>query len=165
MPVLTNAQIATLQKTLAVTNNVLPRLEMLEALAQINMGMKPRVAELRAQREYLAQLATAALEIERQLGTPVNIPTKQESAGISYTPPTGPLMPVSPPPAPISMYQPPLATSGVPQTYSPPPAAGVPRIFIRNAIVLEPAEEANWRQRGYDVEFEPGVGWWGVRRS
>lgn len=76
MSVLTNAQVAALQRVLATCNQVLPRIEMLEALAAVNPDMRQRVAELRAQREYLVQLATTALEIDRQI-----VPT-QSKAGL-----------------------------------------------------------------------------------
>lgn len=109
MPVLTNAQVATLQRVLAITNNVLPRLEMLESLANINTAMRPRVHELRTQREYLAQLATAALEIERQLGGTVSVPPIATSGGVTYSPPTSYSPPYSPPPPP----PPPMTYSGI----------------------------------------------------
>lgn len=164
MPVLTSAQVATLQKTLAVTNNVLPRLEMLEALANINMGMKPRVQELRAQREYLAQLATAALEIERQLGGAVTPTPVQTTAGVAWQPP--PMAYPQPAPAPSGFapmntapYDPTREPTGVPG-----PTTSVQRRFIRSSPILDPAEETLYRQQGWNLEYEPGVGWWAVRR-
>lgn len=65
--ILTNPQIATLQRVLAACNHVLPRIEMLEQLAAINPTIAQRAAELRAMREYQVQFATAALEIDRQI--------------------------------------------------------------------------------------------------
>jgi hypothetical protein len=69
MPILTSAQVAAMQRALSAANQVLPRLEMLEQLAQVNPGLRQRVSELRAQREYLYQLAMTALELDRQVGS------------------------------------------------------------------------------------------------
>lgn len=111
MPVLSSAQIATLQRTLATANNVLPRIEMLESLSRINPQLASRVGELRSQREYLVQLATAALEIDRQLG----------GTGVVPPPPPPPPPMYSPPPP---MYSPPVNSPYAPPSppaYSPPP--------------------------------------------
>lgn len=111
MGVLTNPQVATLQRILAITNEVLPKLELLEALAQINGSMAQRVKELRTNREYLVQLATAALEIDRQItpgtggaagGTGKGKPTDPGmrtswTDGPTYRPGADPLAPAPPP--------------------------------------------------------------------
>lgn len=65
--ILSNTQTATLQRILAACNNVLPRIEMLEALGAINPAIGNRVRELRTQREYQVQLANTTLEVDRQL--------------------------------------------------------------------------------------------------
>ena len=67
--ILTNTQIATLQRVKANCNQALPRIEMLEALAAVNPALKPRAEELRAMREYQLQFATTALELDRQLSS------------------------------------------------------------------------------------------------
>lgn len=66
--ILTAAQQTTLQKVQAATNQVLPKIEFLEALAQSSPALQQRAKELRDRREYLAQLATSALELNRQMG-------------------------------------------------------------------------------------------------
>lgn len=86
MPVLNNAQVATLQKALAAMNNVLPRIEMLEAMAQVNPHLQSRVKDLRAQREYLAQFAQTTLEVERQLGGSIAVPQVNPSTGLVVQP-------------------------------------------------------------------------------
>jgi hypothetical protein len=40
---------------------------MLDALAAVNPSLAQRAAEIRAQREYQVQLATTALEVDRQI--------------------------------------------------------------------------------------------------
>ena len=65
--ILSATQVATLQKVQAATNHVLPRIEFLEGLAAVNPALNERVKELRDRREYLAQLATSALALNRQL--------------------------------------------------------------------------------------------------
>lgn len=85
--ILTTAQAATLRRVLSSCNNVLPKLEMLEALGASNPSIAQRARELRQQREYMCQLATTALEIDRQVG------------GGGYTPPP-------PPPPPPGLYTP-----------------------------------------------------------
>lgn len=64
--ILSNPQLATLQRVLAACNHALPRIEMLEQVGTINPQMRQRAEELRAQREYQVQLATMLLEINRQ---------------------------------------------------------------------------------------------------
>lgn len=66
--ILTATQISTLQKVQAAANQVLPKVEFLEALAASNPAIRERAKEMRDRREYLAQLATTALELNRQLG-------------------------------------------------------------------------------------------------
>lgn len=66
--ILTATQMATLQKVQAAMNHVLPRIEMLEALGQHSPALMERAKELRSRREYLTNLATTALELNRQLG-------------------------------------------------------------------------------------------------
>lgn len=66
--ILTAAQLTTLQKVQAAMNQVLPKIEFLEALAQSNPAIRDRAKELRERREYLTQLATSALELNRQMG-------------------------------------------------------------------------------------------------
>jgi Zn-dependent protease with chaperone function len=66
--VLSTAQQATLQKIQAAANQALPRIEFLEGLANVHPILKERAKELRDRREYLAQLATAGLELNRQIG-------------------------------------------------------------------------------------------------
>ena len=65
--ILTAAQVATLQKVQAAANQVLPRIEFLEALAAVNPSLRERAKELRDRREYLTQLSTSALELNRQV--------------------------------------------------------------------------------------------------
>lgn len=65
--VLTNQQIASLQRVISQCNHALPRIELLEALAAVNPVLKGRVNDLRTNREYQVQLANTALEVERQL--------------------------------------------------------------------------------------------------
>lgn len=65
--ILSNSQIATLQRALANSNHVLPKVEWLAAMAEINTALQQRVRELRAQREYQVSLATTGLEVDRQL--------------------------------------------------------------------------------------------------
>lgn len=163
MPILSNAQVATLQKVLAVTNNVLPRLEMLEALANINVAMKARVQELRSQREYLAQLATAALEIERQVGTTVNIPAVKMSSGIEWQPPPKSYTPPEPQPLPPEIYQGPTTQPGYGVPQYPISHGTANRIFVRAALQLDPGEEEMWRQRGFRLEVENGNQWYAVK--
>lgn len=163
MPVLSNAQVATLQKVLAVTNNVLPRLEMLESLSKINISMGPRVQELRSQREYLAQLATAALEIERQLGTAITVPPVSASSGmVSYSPPPMSYSPPPPPPpASAPLYMAPMATNTPTQE-----SGGYPtgyRRFIRRDPAVGDDEQRMYLAQGWRVEYEPETGWWSVR--
>jgi hypothetical protein len=67
MMILTKPQIATLEKAVATANNVLPRIEFLEALSRSSPLLAERVQELRAKRDYLHQLATSALDLNRQL--------------------------------------------------------------------------------------------------
>lgn len=66
--ILTATQQATLQKVQASMNYVLPKIEFIEGLAAVNPALKERAKELRDRREYLTQLATTALELNRQLG-------------------------------------------------------------------------------------------------
>lgn len=66
--ILTNAQVSTLQKVQALCNQALPRIEFLESLAQTHPAIRERVQELRTRRDYLANLATSALELNRQIG-------------------------------------------------------------------------------------------------
>lgn len=66
--ILTASQAATMQKVQAVANQVLPRIEYLEALAASHPAIRERAAELRGRREYLSNLSTSALELNRQLG-------------------------------------------------------------------------------------------------
>lgn len=66
--ILSTAQTATLQKVQAACNQVLPRIEYLEALAGVNPALRERSKELRDRREYLTQLSTSALELNRQVG-------------------------------------------------------------------------------------------------
>lgn len=161
--VLSNAQVATLQRVLAVTNNVLPRLEMLEALANINVSMKPRVQELRAQREYLAQLATAALEIERQISGPIEIPAVKQSSGVEWGPATKGYVPPTTMAAPQE-WQPPteytptnIITTGTPQ----PPRPGA--IFVANVAQLPAHQVEQFRVLGMQTEYVPGVGWYAYK--
>lgn len=67
--ILTKPQIGTLEKAVATANNVLPRIEYLEALAKSSPLLAERVQELRAKRDYLHQLATSALDLNRQLAS------------------------------------------------------------------------------------------------
>lgn len=66
--ILTRAQIAAFEKAIAVANNILPRIELLAAMARVNPALEARVQEFRAKRDYLYALAEAALEFDRQLG-------------------------------------------------------------------------------------------------
>lgn len=66
--ILTPTQVATFQKVQAACNQVLPRIEFLESLAAVNPALRERAQELRDRREYLTQLSTSALELNRQLG-------------------------------------------------------------------------------------------------
>lgn len=163
MPVLTNAQVATLQRVLATANNVLPRIEMLEGVARVNTSLTQRVAELRAQREYLVQLATATLEIERQLGGQVAMPPVATSSGVSWSPP---------PPPP---YNPGMNSGGVtafaPTVYSPAPmagpattssATGTGRIFVRSTPP-DQAETDVWFRQGYRIEQGSDGNYYAVR--
>lgn len=65
--VLTNQQIAHLQRVISQCNHGLPRIELLEALAAINPTLKARVNDLRTTREYQVSMSNTALEVERQL--------------------------------------------------------------------------------------------------
>lgn len=69
MSVLSNAQVATLQRALANANHVLAKIEWLERMAEVNTSLRQRVSELRASREYQVSLATTGLEVDRQLGS------------------------------------------------------------------------------------------------
>jgi hypothetical protein len=62
----TPAQLRAFQKGQAVANEVLPRLERLEALATISPRLAEQVQSLRTQRDYLARFCEAALELHRQ---------------------------------------------------------------------------------------------------
>lgn len=162
MPVLTTAQVATLQRVLATTNNVFPRIETLQAWAQINPAIASRVADLSTQRDYLAQLATAALEIERQLGGQVSIPPPPPPSSLSYSPPPPPPAPSYSPP---SSYSPPPAPMG----YSPPPSGTgmlppVAQPLLRQAWSHAPeSAEIDLAQRqGYHFEQDQFGGWWRV---
>lgn len=57
-----------MQQALATSNDLLPRLEYLEQVATAYPELTARVAELRAKRDFLSQLASVALEAERILG-------------------------------------------------------------------------------------------------
>lgn len=65
--ILTRPQIAAFEKAIAACNNVVPRLELLKALARVNPALQPRVDELQTKRDYLHSLAETALEFDRQL--------------------------------------------------------------------------------------------------
>jgi len=67
MNVLTPAQRATLQKVLAACNQALPRIEMLEGIGAHSPALMERARELRSRREYLVNIATTALELDRQI--------------------------------------------------------------------------------------------------
>jgi hypothetical protein len=67
MSVLTPAQRATLQKCLAACNQALPRIELLEGLGAHSPALMERARELRSRRDYLVNLATTALELDRQI--------------------------------------------------------------------------------------------------
>lgn len=163
MPVLTAAQVGTLQRAIAASNQVLPKLEMLEAIAQVNTAAQPRVAELRAKREYAMQLATTILTIERQLGGNVTVPTVQTSSGMvappapapSYTAPAAPAEPGEP-----QLYE--LYTGGLTRTHTR-PTSGKIRVFIRGGTELPPEQEDEWLKQGYTIEFQPNVGFFGVK--
>jgi hypothetical protein len=66
--ILTAPQVATLKRALAAANQALPRIEMLEQLGQHSSGIRAAAQELRTKREYIVQLATSTLEIDRQIG-------------------------------------------------------------------------------------------------
>jgi len=67
MNVLTAAQRATLQKVLAACNQALPRIEMLEGIGAHSPALMERARELRSRRDYLVNIATTALELDRQI--------------------------------------------------------------------------------------------------
>lgn len=63
---LTNPQKAALERGLAAANEVLPRLDFLRELGEIDPQLKQRHDELRAQRDYLYTLTTTALDMHRR---------------------------------------------------------------------------------------------------
>lgn len=67
MTVLTRGQISSFEKAIAICNQVLPRLEMLEKLGLVNQALYARVTELRTKRDYLHAMAETALEFHHQM--------------------------------------------------------------------------------------------------
>lgn len=84
MGVLTTAQASAMRRVQAIANDVLPRIEFLEALAGVSPELAARVRDLRTQREYLYNLALTALELDRSIGSGMPVST--------------PLLPPPPPP-------------------------------------------------------------------
>lgn len=66
--ILTNAQRAALQRAKATAVNVLPKLELLEAMAGVADHWRERVNELKARREFAVRLADAALSFDDSVG-------------------------------------------------------------------------------------------------
>ena len=62
--ILTSAQRAALQRAKATAVNVLPKLELLEAMAAVSEAWRERVAELKTRREFAVRLADAALSFD-----------------------------------------------------------------------------------------------------
>lgn len=155
MGMLTNPQVATLQRILAISNEVLPKLEMLESLAGINPNLLTRVRELRAQREYLVSLSTAALEIDRQI-----VPG---TTGAGFGAPTSPPPTWLPPdPSAGGIKAAPGGGGGGPS----PPAAGTTYIYWSGTIPQD-ADRALSRYSQGGASFDPGRAQWRtiVRRS
>lgn len=140
MSILTNAQVATLQRVLSTTNHVLPRIEMLEALGQISPELRSRVGELRTQREYLKSLSDAALEINRQI------------AGAQV----GGFAPASPPPS--GGFVPVDAVGGLPP--APRPTAPVNPASLNRRVDIgarvPPDVRSDLESRGRTIQYDNG---------
>lgn len=165
MPVLKSAQVATLQRVLATANNVLPALEMLEGVARINTSLTSRVSELRAQREYLVQLATATLEIERQLGGQVAVPPVQSTAGVNYGQPAPQVYPQGPPPpAYVPPPPPPLPDASASPYLSMPVESWVERFSLGYNQPSNTVIERVY-QNGYAIEMDSSGQRWAYRAN
>lgn len=64
--ILTAAQRRTMERAVAVANEVLPRIEALKALAEVDPSLSQRHEDLRTQRDFLHRLATTALTLDRE---------------------------------------------------------------------------------------------------
>lgn len=65
--ILTAAQVSAFERAIASSNNVLPKIEILERLGTINPPLAERARQLRTKRDYLYQLSEAALEFNAQV--------------------------------------------------------------------------------------------------
>lgn len=65
--ILTTRQAKAFEQGLAATNNVLPRLEFLERVAEAYPAIRERVQQLRTQRDFLRHLCEVSLEADRIL--------------------------------------------------------------------------------------------------
>lgn len=65
--ILSRPQIAAFERAIATSNNVLPKIEMLEELARSNPALAERAKELRTKREFIKQLAESALQFNSSL--------------------------------------------------------------------------------------------------
>lgn len=66
--ILTPAQRRAMERGIATANEVLPRLDFLRELAEIDPGLKQRHDDLRTQRDFLHRLSTKAIELDRNSG-------------------------------------------------------------------------------------------------
>lgn len=66
--ILTQGQRAALERAKATAANVLPKLELLAAMAGVSEAWRERVAELQTRRDFVVRLADAALSFDNSVG-------------------------------------------------------------------------------------------------
>lgn len=65
--ILNDRQKATLNKAIAVANNVLPHVEYLERVAALVPELQQRAEQIRTKRDYLLHVANTLLDVDRMM--------------------------------------------------------------------------------------------------